>query len=161
MKLSWINPGIKLFVVVVIALALAFSFTKPAFAYSNDYITNANSNLCLGINGNYSGAPAIQWTCNSNPDHKWSSIGGSLQNGYGYCLAVYNGAPVEWACNGQSDQSWKFSCVTWTCGGLWEISNYQTGQCLGILNGSKSVGAHAVLWSCNKNQDQTWFYHVS
>ncbi|WP_406510541.1 RICIN domain-containing protein [Streptomyces sp. NBC_00212] len=37
-------------------------------------------------------------------------------------------------------------------------SQLQLEQCLGILNGSSSWGAHAIQWGCNGNDDQKWSF---
>lgn len=141
---------------------------RPAAGTVIGMLINYNSKftatgLCLGISGNNSNAPAIQWPCNTVGQVGWT-IGGSNSAGYyqiewktGQCLGVAGGSTspgarvVSWDCGGlrHPDQYWLiFTSTDCTAGGkpYHPIVNYKSGLVIGVSGGSLATGAHIVIF---------------
>ena len=127
---------------------------------------------CLGVlAGNMTnGTAVVQWACNGSPDQKWVISTGSqagvpdgqpttIRNSKNQskCLGVNASATndganlVIWDCNGSLDQQWVFENVVAPSRGIpfgcWSIENQNAlAKVVGILAGSKSDGAQAVVW---------------
>jgi hypothetical protein len=128
---------------------------------------------CLGVlAGNMTnGTPVVQWACNGSSDQSWVIQTGSqfgvpdgqpttIRNSKNLnkCLGVLASATndganlVIWDCNSNSlDQQWVFENVVAPSRGIpfgcWSIENQNAlAKVVGILAGSKSDGAQAVIW---------------
>jgi hypothetical protein len=143
---------------------------------SGFHLVNFHSGLCLGITSGLDDAPAVQWTCNGNPDQLWhwgsplfpnvpDSDLFQLVNGDGECLGVASGSENEgaqivgWSCLGQAhrDQYWEPGGNS--CGGQYTpLTNAKSGFVLGVTGNSPNVGASIVQWpfqgQCN---NQYWW----
>jgi Ricin-type beta-trefoil lectin domain len=64
----------------------------------------------------------------------------------------------QFSCSNSANQFWYYSG---DLGGATQIKNKATNQCLGISGGSRSAGAHAVVWNClgASHPDQWWFVY--
>lgn len=158
---------------VATALSLGALITQPAKADgpAKTWISQG-AGKCLGVLGGNmtNGTAVVQWTCNGNPDQKWvittsSSTGvpdgqpTTIRNSQNQskCLGVNASATndgaklVIWDCNGSLDQQWVFENVVAPSSGnqfgCWSIENQNAlAKVVGILAGSKSDGAQAVIW---------------
>jgi hypothetical protein len=73
-----------------------------------------------------------------------------------YCLTsngVKNSIAEVFSCNGSKNQTWHWG--THWVGDYRKLINGD-GQCLSIGDGSKSAGAHAIVWACNSKDAQYW-----
>ncbi len=77
----------------------------------------------------------------------------------GYCLTSGGHSDTTatvYSCNGSSNQTWHYGQTRAVGSELYREIVNGDGQCLGIAGGSKSAGAHAVVWNCNGHEDQYW-----
>lgn len=138
---------------------------------------------CLGVLGGdmTNGTPVVQWPCNGHPDQTWQihtangSPGGPLwteiQSAHdpGKCLGVLGSATsdgsslVIWDCNGSTDQLWQFQFSNSPIRGIptsgcFNIVNFNAApKVMGVLGGSTTPGAPAVLWDfLPAHADQYW-----
>ncbi|HEV3170723.1 MAG TPA: RICIN domain-containing protein [Actinocrinis sp.] len=134
---------------------------------------NGGSGQMLDVSGpsTADGALVHQWTYTGADNQwwfrPWQADGYTrLFSRYsGKCLGISGGSTaagakaVQWSCNGNPDQTWYFQWTGASTADGWpiyNIVNYNSGQCLGIWQGSTAVGAQAIQWPCNGNPDQEW-----
>jgi hypothetical protein len=134
---------------------------SPTFHLIN---SNGNYHLCLGISGGNDDSPAVQWSCNNNPDQIWhwgaaNSAGyRELVNNDNQCLGVAGeskewGARVYgWTCNGHPDQYWQ----PVPNNGYDGLNDYHSQLVLGVAGNSTAVGAAIVQWPFNDLGNQWW-----
>jgi hypothetical protein len=155
--------------------------TAKAAPTFTDSMSNLNAGKCLGVlaANMTNGTSAVQWACDGTANQKWaiSTPNGFPANNFvtqlrnsqnpNKCLGVLASATgdganlVIWDCNGSLDQFWDFQQVIAPGGnfpfGCYTIANANAfPRVLGILAGSTSDGAQAVIWDNLNHGDQTW-----
>ncbi|MGY3338107.1 hypothetical protein ACVW0K_004206 [Streptomyces filamentosus] len=143
--------------------------TTPAWAAAG--VTNANSGLCLEINGQSkaNGALATQWGCNGGAHQDWYfDIAGPygqwqlINKNSGKCLEIAdwrqdNGAPArQWDCTDGENQAWYAADYVDDGTSAKALVNVHSGKCLEISGWSGVWGAGASQYSCNKGANQLW-----
>lgn len=160
----------------VLSLALVVVAAPPASAAR---FRNLNSGHCMSVSwSTRDGGPIMQWGCSvTNDRQQWrffyrgrnTRTGNSvyiIQNAYsGRCLDVPHSSRVvgrkliEWTCHYGRNQLWEadlrdhYEGAPWT----WRYINVNSGLCLDVTNGSRSLGASLQQWHCNGTLAQ-WFY---
>ncbi|WP_344872968.1 RICIN domain-containing protein [Nonomuraea antimicrobica] len=129
-------------------------------------IRNLKSGKCLAIDGagTANAAPAVQRTCGSGPEQRWSwsgADGRQLKNTHsGKCLAIGGGntakgaQAIQWPCGSGSEQQWilladPHSTET-------SIRNVKSALILSVSGASTADGAKVIQWTANGGPEQAW-----
>jgi predicted alpha-1,6-mannanase (GH76 family) len=111
---------------------------------------------CVDVNGagTADGATVQLWTCNNQPNQRWTVAGSTVQS-LGKCLDVNAGGTADgtivqlWSCNGTAAQNWSVQ-------GDGTIRN--NGKCLDATGGSSANGTQLIIWTCNGGANQKWVH---
>jgi Ricin-type beta-trefoil lectin domain len=137
-------------------------------------ITNAGSNLCLGIQNSSraSGAVALQGHCGGTPTQTWHVrasiiVGGELasqyQNETGNCLGVSGSSQasgaqvVQGTCSGTNDHSQFWAWGYYSVGAFVNVHSGPSSGCMGIQGSSLLSGARVLQGTCRGTPTQIWY----
>lgn len=168
--------AILLALVAVVGVNVAIAPAASAVPYPLP-LNNYHSGLCVDITGGNAtiGEPAIQNTCQiangltPTPDQQWmfEPAGGGyyfIENMNRLCLNVKGasfayGAPViQWTCVGAANNKW--AAVQVNPGApnpVYNLINYNSGQCLNVKGASTAPGAPLIQWPCTAADNSKWF----
>ncbi|MDW5325049.1 RICIN domain-containing protein [Plantactinospora sp. KLBMP9567] len=151
-----------------VALLVVAAVWVPATAQAatQSWIVNANSELCLTINGGSTAdnGVAVQFDCDYHDARFWyrRNVGGgyfNIVNAHSNkCLTIAGGsksnnaAAVQYKCDGHLSRNWRVTGTVHV-----KIVNQHSTKCLTPAGGSSDNLARIVQYNCDDHPSRTWF----
>ena len=136
----------------------------PAGSYE---LVARHSDKCLDVSGASTDdfAPVIQWTCNGEPNQRWSLR--PATDGYYLVIAAHSGKVldvegesladgarvIQYTIHGGSNQQWMLQPVG---DGAYTLTARHSGKVLDVSGAATGDGAAVIQWALNGGSNQQW-----